>query len=350
MEKKNNATAFYIGTQTMSKKGKVSEGIYQSFIDDTGKLSKVKLVAKAKNPSYLTKTMDNKYLISRSDGGKIGLISYKINKDTLIQISTSETGQAPCFVSSQNNFVLNANYRDGTVNLHTIDETGTLSNLLATQKHHFTTIPVHPRQSKPHAHSSYFEPNSNNVISIDLGANKIIFSTLDTLQNTLELNKFNEIEMPKNSGPRLLTFHPKLPIFYVVNELNATVSVIEKNILNNSYSIKETLPTLPKDYHQNNSAAHIEISKDGQFLYMSNRGHDSIVVFKVSQTGSLNFVERISVHGKHPRNFSLTKDNTYMIVANRDTDNLCSFKRNSKTGKLTFVDEVKAPKATCILF
>lgn len=344
-----STTLFHIGTQT-SKNFSTSQGIYTSTVDNQGNLSDIKLAANTENPSYLTKTPDNKYIVSTNSGGDIGLTSFKINGDQLIKINTANTGKSPCFVSNNNEYTLNANYKDGSVDLHKINNNGELSSLLNTQTHKITTPSKHKRQKQAFAHSCYFEPNTNNIIAIDLGANKILFSTIDKTENKLIPNKFSELEMPLNSGPRLLTFHPTKPYFYVVNELSSTISLIEKNTLENSYQLIETVTTLPEDYTDNNIAAHIEITKDAKFLYMSNRGHDSIAVFSVLENGKLKFIERVSVHGKHPRNFSLSKDNRFLIVANRDTNNICSFKRNLETGKLTFIDEIKAPRATCILF
>ncbi|NJB81811.1 lactonase family protein [Wenyingzhuangia aestuarii] len=344
------STSFYIGTVT-NKGFSTSQGIYQSSISTEGKLSSIELLADTDNPSYLAKTSNQDYLISTNSGGKIGLSSFKIGENQLTAINTSETGKSPCYVSTQNGYVLNANYGDGTIDLHTIDKNGKLSSILDTQKHTYSTPSSHKRQKKAFAHSCYFEPNSNNIIAIDLGANKILFSSINKQTNKFVPNAFNELELPKNSGPRLLSYHPTLPVFYVVNELNATVSVIAKNIQENTYSILETVPTLPAGFDVNtNTAAHIEITKDGKFLYMSNRGHDSISVFSVAQNGTLTFVERVSVQGKHPRNFSLSTDNQFLVVANRDTNNICSFKRDVKSGKLTFVDEIEALRATCILF
>lgn len=343
-------TEFYIGTYT-NNNFSTSEGIYKSFLSSKGELSQIKLMAKTENPSYLTKTKDQQFLISVNTDSEGTLTSFKINKDKLTQISTSNVEKNPCFISTNNGFVLTANYTSGSINLHAINNTGELSKKLDTQKHYITTPSKHKRQKAAFAHSCYFEPNSNHVISVDLGANKIMFWTLDKASNKLIPNVFNELEFPSESGPRLITFHPTLPVFYVVNELSSSVSVIQKNIQNNTYTILETIKTLPKNFTEQNTAAHIEITNDAQFLYMSNRGHDSIGVFKVkANDGTLTFVENVSVHGQHPRNFALSPDNQFLIVANRDTDNICSFKRNTTTGKLTFVYEVKAPKATCILF
>jgi 6-phosphogluconolactonase len=108
---------------------------------------------------------------------------------------------------------------------------------------------------------------------------------------------------------------------------------------------------IPEGYTEYTKGADIHISKDGKFLYASNRGHNSIVIFKVNEeNGSLNLVGFEPVKGGNPRNFSLSPDNKFLLVANRDTNNIVSFQRDEFTGKLTFVDEVTAPDPVCILF
>ena len=118
-----------------------------------------------------------------------------------------------------------------------------------------------------------------------------------------------------------------------------------------NYYVDSSISTLPKDFTGNSGTADVHISKDGKFLYGSNRGHESIVIYKVNQeNGTLKTIGFQSVLGKHPRNFSLSPKEDFLLVANRDTDNIISFKRDSLTGKLTFVSEVSAPSPVCILF
>ena len=117
------------------------------------------------------------------------------------------------------------------------------------------------------------------------------------------------------------------------------------------YYIDFSISTLPSGYTEYSKAADIHISKDGKFLYASNRGHESIVIFEVnSEDGTLKTIGFESVLGEQPRNFSLSPDEEFLLVANQDTDNIISFKRDSLTGKLTFVSEISAPTPVCILF
>jgi len=121
--------------------------------------------------------------------------------------------------------------------------------------------------------------------------------------------------------------------------------------MDGSYINGPSVSTLPSDYKGNNTCADIHISSDGKFLYASNRGHNTIAIFSVNmEDGSLTIIGHEPTRGDGPRNFSLSPDENFLLVANQLTDNIISFKRNKTTGLLEFTDEIKAPKPVCILF
>ena len=130
---------------------------------------------------------------------------------------------------------------------------------------------------------------------------------------------------------------------------NNSISILKEK--DETYFIDSTISTLPKEFTAHNNAVDIHISKDGKFLYASNRGADSIAIFKVnSENGSLTSIGYTPVLGANSRKFSLSPDDQFLLVANQDTNNIISFKRNAVTGKLTFVDKILAPTPICILF
>lgn len=337
----------FIGSSTREKSNN-GKGIYSITFSNTGKFGKIQLAAETTNPTFLAKTANNQFLIAANTAKQGFVESYKINGAEVSIINKTPTDAGPCYLTIKNNDVLTANYGGGSVSLLHVSETGVLSKVIDTKNHTISTASTHRRQKRAFAHSCYFEPNSNNIIAADLGANKIVFYQLKN--NKLIPNTFSELEMLPNSGPRHIAIHPKLPFLYVLNELSATIAIVKKNTNKNIYKLQKTIETLPRDFIGKNTAAHIVITNDHRFLYMSNRGHNSIGVFKIKKDGDLKFVQRVSVHGKHPRNFSLSTNNEFLVVANKDSDNLCSFKRNAKTGKLTFLNEAFAPSPTFVLF
>ncbi|MBL4559821.1 MAG: beta-propeller fold lactonase family protein, partial [Labilibaculum sp.] len=134
-----------------------------------------------------------------------------------------------------------------------------------------------------------------------------------------------------------------------INEIDNTISSFSISD-SNEVSIIGNVSTLPASFDGASNTADIHISTDGKFLYGSNRGHNSIVIFKIQDDGALKLVAHESTRGDHPRNFSLSPDDKFLLVANKNTNNIVSFKRDAATGLLTFVDEIKADSPVCILF
>ena len=347
-EKKH--TSFFVGTYTDT----ISKGIYTYTLSEEGKLEKVGLAALTTNPSFLVKSFDHNYLLAvneiDSNNGNGTVESYNINGDSLKFISRSSSGGAhPCFITvNKNGNVLTANYTGGNIGLLQLNSEGVLSDLLDIQQH--TGKGTKKQQNTAHAHSAWFEADNNNIISVDLGTNELWFSKLDTSQQKLQFSSPKTLKMDEGAGPRHLSFHPNEKWIYSINELNSTVSLLEKT-KNNTLEKKASFSTLPDGYTEDSYCADIHISSDGKFLYASNRGHNSIAVFSInSENGSLQSISHQSTKGNWPRNFSLSPDENYIIVANQHSNNLVSLKRDATTGLLKFTDEISAPSPVCILF
>ncbi|MFQ3305704.1 MAG: 6-phosphogluconolactonase [Patiriisocius sp.] len=339
---------FYVGTYTE----KDSKGIYTYSISKEGKLKDLGIAATITNPSFLAKSKDNKTLfaVSEIDENGTGFVhSYEIKKDALHFINKQESGGAhPCFIAvNAANYIITANYTGGNVGLLKATENGKMAPISFVQQH--TGKGTTERQTTPHAHSTWFHPTKNEIISIDLGTNELWFSKLDTTKNELIYTPQKKLKVAEGAGPRHLIFHPNNKWIYVLSELNNSISILKEK--DETYFIDSTISTLPKEFTAHSNAADIHITKDGKFLYASNRGAESIAVFKVnSENGSLTSVGYTPVLGANPRNFSLSPNEEFLLVANQDTNNIISFKRNAVTGKLTFEDEIFAPKPVCILF
>ncbi|MET2984419.1 lactonase family protein [Aureibaculum conchae] len=344
-----NRMSFFVGTYTDTK----SEGVYTYALSDSGKIKKVGLAAKTENPSFLTKSTDGNYLLAvnelNSVNGMGTVESYKIVGDSLELISKQSSGGAhPCFVATnKNGYVLTANYSSGNLGLLKLNEMGRLSELLDTQNHNKN---IENEDKTARAHSAYFI-GSNQFISADLGTNQLWFSSVDTENDKIVPNQPPTLQIAgENPGSRHLAFHPKKDWIYVINELNSTVSLIRKN-KDEKYEVENSFSTLPKGYTEKSYCADIHISNDGKFLYGSNRGHNSIAIFEINQeSGALKAIGYESVKGDWPRNFALSPNNEFLLVANQRSENIVSFKRDKITGLLTFVEEVKVPSPVCILF
>lgn len=340
---------FYVGTYTNGD----SKGIYTYSLSPNGKLGKVKLAAESESPSYLAFSKDRKYLLAANEiknAEGVGTISsFKVQGDSLVFVSQrSSGGSHPCFVAiNDKGYVVTANYSGGNTGLLKLDQNGALSELLDSQQH--TGKGSHKRQDGPHAHSVWFFPSQDKVIAADLGTNQLWFTTIDASSNTLQPLEPETLDLNPGDGPRHLAFHSNGKWIYVLNELSNTVTLIRYDE-KKGYTKDASFSMLPDDFQQENTGADIHISNDGKFLYASNRGHNSIVIYKVKEDGSLHVVGHESVKGEGPRNFSLSPDGSYVLVANQYTNSIISFKRDAATGLLNFVDKIEAPSPVCIVF
>ena len=342
--------SFYVGTYT----GGESRGIYKYLLKEDGTLESAGIAAELANPSFLAMSADRKFLVAISEISskeKVGsVVSFSTEGDSLAFISRTTSGGAhPCFVAvNESGYVLAANYTGGNVCLVKLNKDGALSGLLDLLQH--TGSGITDRQKAPHAHSVWFDPAGDGLISVDLGTNELWFSRLDKGLQKLVPSNPQTLRMAPGAGPRHLVFHPNGRWIYVVNELDCTVTLVEKSD-EGKFEVAGSVSTLPEGYAESNSCADIHISSDGKFVYASNRGHNSIAVFSVNPgDGSLTSVGHESTRGRTPRNFSLSPDGKYLLVANQRTNNIVSFRRDSETGMMEFVDQIEAPKPVCILF
>lgn len=343
------ALRFFVGTYTDSG----SEGIYAYQLHPDGSIDSVGLAAFAENPSFLVWSRDKQFLVSVNELDQDGsgfVTSFRRQGNSLLELSKQQSGGAhPCFVSvNSDGFVLVANYTGGNVGLLKLRSDGMLSGLLDVQQHFGAGTT--DRQQGPHAHSAWFVPGSDKIISVDLGTNSLWFSQLDKINERFDTLRQEQLLFADGAGPRHLAFHPGGKWTYVLNELNNTVALLQTDSAGDE-AIKETYATLPVDFSGQNTAADIHISADGKFLYSSNRGHNSIAIFGVDeQSGGLKLLGFQPVHGDWPRNFSFSPDEQFLLVANQYSSNIVTFRRDITTGLLTFVSSVDAPQPVCILF
>ena len=353
---KKTPQSFFVGTYTEGG----SEGIYSFSLNPvTGKLTDHGLAAKTNNPSFLAMTSNGKFLLAvhetkGENGSNMGFIeSFSVAKDGVHLTSLSKVssgGAHPCYVSvNQKGYVLAANYTGGNVALFRLDESGKLSDTLNVQQH-YGNGPNKERQTVPHVHSAFFEPGSDRIFVADLGIDQVSVYKIDNKNSKLTKASVPAIIMTPGSGPRHLAFHPSMKMVYVVNELACSVSVVSLN-KDGSFTTLETVSSLPTGYNKPNTCADIHISKDGRFLYASNRGLNSIAIFSVeTKTGKIVQIGQEPTHGDGPRNFTLSPNEDYLLVANQKTQNIVAFKRSPKTGKLLYTDQVKAFIPVCLLF
>ncbi len=350
----NTSQKFYVGTFT-SEGG---EGIYLCNLNsETGEISWNRTFKGVDNPSFLKISKDRNYLyaVSRAttpiekSGGFV--VAYQITENGSLDFINKQisNGEGPCHVdvSPKGDFVAIATYGGGTTSLYPLQKNGAIkkaSSIIVNQVE--TTDPNRPIQT--HAHSIKFSPFENAVFSADLGTDQLNIFHLKN--EKLVSAEPNYVKLPLGAGPRHFEFHPNAKTIYVINELNSSVSVLKKS--NKSWSVVQNISTLPADFKGESYCADIHISNDGQFLYGSNRGHNSIAIFKIDTlTTELTFIGTASVEGDWPRNFGISPDGKWMLVANQKSGNITVFKINQEDGTIEFTgNEIKIPAAVCIEF
>lgn len=332
-----------LGTYTR----RVSEGIYQIDLDTaTETLNNLELVTKENSPTYLAKSNENFLysVTSREDQG--GMASYDPQNKFLNAVT--EEGASPCYVAvdEPRQLVYGANYHKGELNTYKIQPDGSLE-AVATLFHKEPTGP-HKNQDKAHTHYTDLAPDQRLVVC-DLGTDRVY---------TYDVTEAGEVEevavyvAEPGTGPRHLVFHPTKRIAYLFGELDSSVSVLTYDETDGSFTQKQKISTLPKDFDGENGGAAIRVSADGRFLYASNRGHNSIAVFSIDEDGlSIDLIQSIATEGDFPRDFALSPDDAHIVAANQNSDNLTLYRRDSETGLLTMIQkDVFAPEAVCVSF
>ena len=336
----------FVGTYTENG----SEGIYRySFNANTGELTHKKLAALMGNPSFLKISPNKKYLyaVEETDtyeGSNGAVVAFEILTDSLKKINNDKTlGAHPCHIgiTADGKFLATSNYTGGSV---AIFKLGVKGDLMPNPQ--FIDHKVLDTTRTSHAHSAQFTKDELFVADLGLDAVKRYSLEGDNFVPSVQPS----MEMTPKAGPRHFTFGQDGKFLYVINELNSTITVLERKA-DYSYTELETLSALASDFDGESYCADIHLSKDGKFLYGSNRGENTIVIFKVDQAnGKLNLVGRESVKGDWPRNFGLDPSGNFLLVANQRSNNITVYRRNADDGTLSFLYDLELPSPVCLEF
>lgn len=341
----------YVGTYTSGER----KGIYRLAFDDvSGATTLEGVAAETKNPSFLAlhPTKPVLYACAEEEAGA-GVAAYAVDDATggLALLNHQPAGGSACHVSvsPDGRYVGVANYGAGSCAVYPVGEHGSLGPALATFQHEGNS--VNPkRQTGPHAHSANFDPAGRFLIVPDLGMDKLLvyrFAATSVVPND---PPFASVE--PGSGPRHFAFHPTKPWAYVVNEMGNTVTVFQWDAEKGMLAAIQTVGTLPEEFREESTAAHIEVHPSGKFLYVSNRGHDSIAAFAMDQvTGTLTARGQTKTGGKTPRNFTQEPSGKYLLAANQNSNDLFVFAIDQETGALTPTGtSIAVPMPVCVVF
>ena len=354
----------YVGTFTgETELGGGAEGIYVCRMDMTsGAVELVHTVPDVPNPSFLTLHPERPFLyavnavpeIDGHEGGGVSAFAVDPATGGLTFLNRqSSQGAGPCHVSVEQTcrYLVAANYSGGSVAMLPIEEDGSVGPATDWVQHVGSS--VNPdRQGEPHAHSFTVDPANKYALACDLGLDQVLVYGLDLENGNLPPNAPAFARVHPGAGPRHLDFHPNGRTVYVINEIGNTITGFGYDQDNGALYELQTIPTLPPDYEQTSHTADVHVHPSGRFVYGSNRGHDSIVIYAVNEAdGTLSLVGYQSTLGEVPRNFVIDPTSTFLLAANQDTDNIVTFRIDSETGTLTPTGHVASvPTPVCLKF
>lgn len=356
----------YVGTYTqkLPHVNGQADGIYVYRLDlSSGALSYQSEVSGLVNPAFLAIDPTGRYLYAirsvREEHGSLrqaqcepAVSAFSIDPTTKELTYLNEQpshGGSPCHltVDRTGQFVLVANYMGGNVAMLPIQHDGRLGAATDVVQHHGSSVDL-ARQEAPHAHSITLDPSNRFAFVADLGLDKIMIYDLDLAQGRLKPKGHSPQQA--GAGPRHFTFHPNGGYAYVINELNSTINAFAYDDTKGTLSPLQTVSTLPDEFSGTNYCADIHICPRGKFLYGSNRGHDSIVIFAIdSNSGMLTYIAHEPTQGEFPRNFAIDPTGTYLLAANQNSNTVVTFRIDQQTGELTPIHISNIPTPVCLL-
>lgn len=337
---------FFLGCYTNQNKNSEAmkaEGIYRLIVSDEGKLLESPvLAAPMDSPTYFYLSKDKKvlYAVSESDGRGKSIAFHVTAEGELVRFSEQlAAGKGLCHANmdkDEENLVVVC-YPEATIQVYPVNKDRSISPMFCLRRHEGSG-PVADRQECAHAHSATFTPDDKYMVVCDLGTDTLNVYTMMEESGKLHRAYGKNVSTPAGSGPRHMTFSPNGKFAYVACELNNEVLTLSYE--DETLTIIDRTQTLSPDFQSGtNYPSAIRINKNGTRLYVSNRGEDTIAVFKVNpESGRIVRLENYSVRGWFPRDFILTEDEKYLIAVNQLSDNMAIF-RIQEDGGLILTDE-----------
>jgi 6-phosphogluconolactonase len=335
----------YVGTYTQGDSA--SEGIYVCRLDESsGALSEPILAAALVNPSFVAIHPSRPLLYAVSEvfsGGPqtTGVVAFAIRSDgTLAQLNERPTGGAgACHLSVDptGQCVGVANYGGGSCASFPIAADGSLGERGSFHQHQGGSGVNPNRQKEPHAHSINFNADGTQAFVADLGKDEILMFDVNAKQGTMTPSRQAFLELPPGGGPRHFCFHPNYRYAFSNLEMTSQVALLEYDAGKRTLAVGKVLDTIPPSARESgNSTAECLVHPNGKFVYVSNRGHNSIAGFAFdAASGSFEPIGNTSTQGEIPRGFGIDPAGKFLIAGNQKTGNIVSFRIDAATGALT---------------
>jgi 6-phosphogluconolactonase (cycloisomerase 2 family) len=316
----------------------------------------VQLFKDVADPSFLKIDRSGRFLYS-AHGAGTQATSYAIEQTTgrltlLNQQPAGGINGVHLDIDATGRFLALANYATGTVVVLPINQDGTLAPHSALVTLTGEPGPHRTQQTSSHPHHCPFDRTGRYIVVPDKGFDKVFVYRLDAQRGTLVEGTPPSVASRSGAAPRHADFHPTRPWAYVINELDSTMTTYQFEPDKGVLKPIQVITTLPPSYTGNNSTAEVWVAPSGRFVYGSNRGHDSIVIFAIDQaTGELTPVGWESTQGRTPRFFGLDPSGSYLYAANQNSDTVVIFRVDQATGRLSATKEVvKVVSPSTIVF
>lgn len=319
-----------------------------------GSLSQCAVAEGVVNPSYLAFSPDKRFLYAVSEinerGGHVAAFARDEESGSLTLLNQQPAhGQAACYllVDHTGRYLLTANYMDGSACVYPIEEDGSLGELSDWVQHEGTG--PNPRQDRAHIHCVQFDRNQRYLFLSDLGTDRIVGYTLEREEGRFVPH--NEVHVQPGGGPRHFLFSEGGRFGYSLQELDSTLVVFSYEEEKGELTKIQTIATLPDDFAGENITSTLRIHPSGRFLYVANRGHNSIAIYEIDQQeGTLTLVGRQLSGGVWPRDFNIEPSGQYLLVGHQDSDTIVTFRIDQETGALQPLRETAVPTPVCIQF
>ena len=347
---------FYVG----SKSGDAKAGLRVFDIDsESGEIRQLSQVDEAVDPVYLATSVDGKFLyvaekVTPKDGADVGGIAvYSIEGTKLTKVADySCAPTVPCHIalSHDGKFLVFAEYSHATAGVFAIRPDGLLDGPVAKIQHEGSG-PNPVRQEAAHCHCSVTTPDDSCICICDLGLDKVFVYKADLQKGTMTEVQDAGFTSAPGAGPRHIIFHPTVNFAFLVTELDNTV-VSLRHLGGGVLEPVGTYAMLPDNVTGDSKAAAIKISPDGHWVLASNRGYDSISVFKFDlKSGKLERVAINKLNGAFPRDFTFTPDGKFIVLGHKLSDEVAVYTFDSLTGKMHQVaNTLKMIKPLCFVF
>jgi len=349
----------YVGTYSV----RASKGIYVfAFDPQTGTVQLQQTIDNGKSPSFLALHPTGHYLYAVHEEDDLGpdhsgsVSAYTIDPRTGLLTFLNQQlthGQAPCHISLDRcgNLAFVSNYGSGSLTVLPILENGSLGEACQLIKHTGQSVDSE-RQDAPHIHSAVVSGDNRLVYVADLGTDRLYVYQIDEQQGKLRPSPETPyLPVSAGSGPRMTTVRPQDEWLYSIKEMSSTVARFRRDLQSDYIElVEDDVPFLAETYSGKRSGGYIHLDDRGQYLYVTNRGNNTLAIFSLGDDGTLTPCGLHYTGGDEPRHFLTDEPSQHVLIGHQQSDTITIFKLDASRGELRATgDQISVPSPVCLL-